>query len=63
MHAREIGEPWRQLDRIPPHETIIRVGGDVEAHAPILGHRHPAEVSCFATHGAILAVARAAWLR
>jgi hypothetical protein len=34
--ARKVGEERRERLRVPPHEAVVRLGGDVEGHASIL---------------------------
>ena len=43
-HAREVGHLGRQKDRIPAHEPVVCLGGDIEAHRPNLRSR-PATVT------------------
>jgi hypothetical protein len=38
LDAREVGELGRKLRRIAPHESVVRVGGDGEAHPGNVRH-------------------------
>src|SRR5918992_654500 len=38
LEAREVGKPRRQPSRVTPHEAVVRIGGDEEAH---LGRPRP----------------------